>query len=185
MKLSILIPTLPERINKYNDLINSINIQIKKLKCFNDLEIISDDRDRSITTGEKRNDLINASKGLYTVFIDDDDKISTDYLELILNAIKTNPDVITFKGYMTTNKANRRDFIIKLHSNYETVNGIYYRFPNHLCPIKRDLIKNVKFENITYLEDFKWASKIKELNLLKTECHINKDLYYYDFIEKK
>ena len=185
MLLSILIPTLPDRINQYTELINCINIQRKQLNCFDKVQIIADDRDRSVPTGTKRNSLINKAEGLYTVFIDDDDKLPLFYIYEVLKAIELNPDVITFKGYMTTNSVCRKDFVIKLNESYEERKGVYYRYPNHLCPMKRELIKGVKFEDITYLEDIKWATKIKELKLLKSEFHINKEMYHYDYIKKK
>lgn len=185
MLLSILIPTLPDRINQYTELINCINIQLTQLNAFDKVEIITDDRGRSIPTGTKRNDLINKAKGLYTVFIDDDDKLPLFYIYEVLKAIESNPDVITFKGYMTTNNIDRVDFIIKLNESYEERKGIYYRYPNHLCPMKRELIKGVKFEDITIGEDYKWATKIKELDLLKTEVHIDSNMYYYDYKTNK
>lgn len=185
MLLSILIPTLPDRINQYTELINCINIQLTQLNAFDKVEIITDDRGRSIPTGTKRNDLINKAKGLYTVFIDDDDKLPLFYIYEVLKAIESNPDVITFKGYMTTNNIDRVDFIIKLNESYEERKGVYYRYPNHLCPMKRELIKGVKFEDITIGEDYKWATKIKELDLLKTEVHIDSNMYYYDYKTNK
>lgn len=185
MLLSILIPTLPDRINQYTELINCINIQLTQLNAFDKVEIITDDRGRSIPTGTKRNDLINKAKGLYTVFIDDDDKLPLFYIYEVLKAIESNPDVITFKGYMTTNNIDRVDFIIKLNESYEERKGIYYRYPNHLCPMKRELIKDIKFDYITIGEDYKWATKIKELDLLKTEVHIDSNMYYYDYKTNK
>lgn len=184
MFLSILIPTLPDRINQYTELINCINIQLTQLNAFDKVQIISDDRDRSVPTGTKRNSLINGAKGLYTVFIDDDDKLPLFYIYEILKAIELNPDVITFKGYMTNNSVDRKDFVIKLNESYEERKGIYYRYPNHLCPMKKELIKDVKFEDITIGEDYKWATKIKELDLLKTEVHIDCNMYHYDYKTK-
>lgn len=184
-KLSILIPTLKDRALKYNRLVSELHSQIYKLNLHDAVEILTDDRNRSITTGEKRNDLIANAKGLYTVFIDDDDIISNDYLEQIFKAIETSPDVITFKGFMTTNGTDRYNFELKLNLKYTTINKTHYRFPNHLCPMKRSLIKDVKFEHITLQEDIRWATKIRDLGLLKNEYHINNELYHYDFIKNK
>ena len=85
---------------------------------------------------------------------------------------------------MTNNSVDRKDFVIKLNESYEERKGIYYRYPNHLCPMKKELIKDVKFEDITIGEDYKWATKIKELDLLKTEVHIDCNMYHYDYKTK-
>jgi len=180
MILTILICTLPERAEKLKRLLEILRQQITA-----DVEIITDDRGRHITTGQKRNDLLHRAKGIYSVFIDDDDIVSHDYIGKVLQAAKLNPDCITFRGYMTTNGFNRINFVLRLGEKYEERNGIYYRFPNHIVPIKTQIGRQVAFENITHGEDYKWALQIKDRNLLKTEFYIDSELYHYDYITKK
>lgn len=180
MILSILICTLPERAEKLKRLLDILRPQITA-----DVEILTDDRGRHITTGQKRNELLHRAKGIYSVFIDDDDIVSHDYIEKVLQASRHNPDCITFRGYMTTNGFNRVNFVLRLGEKYEERNGIYYRFPNHIVPIKTQIGRQVAFENITHGEDYKWALQIKDRNLLKTEFYIDSELYHYDYITKK
>lgn len=180
MILTILICTLPERAEKLKRLLEILRQQITA-----DVEIITDDRGRHITTGQKRNDLLHRAKGIYSVFIDDDDIVSHDYIGKVLQAAKLNPDCITFRGYMTTNGFNRINFVLRLGEKYEERNGMYYRFPNHIVPIKTQIGRQVAFENITHGEDYKWALQIKDRNLLKTEFYIDSELYHYDYITKK
>ena len=47
-----------------------------------------DNKKRSV--GEKRQDLLNLAKGQYLVFIDDDDRISDDYISSIIQAMNEN-----------------------------------------------------------------------------------------------
>lgn len=145
-----------------------------------EVEILIDDRPESTPTGIKRNDLIARAQGEYFCFVDDDDRIDNNYIKLILAAIKGNPDVVTFKGWMTTNGANKTDWIIKLGSAYETRDGKYYRWPNHLSVMKKSIVKHVKFEPIWKQEDYKWSKIIHEQRLLKTEVHIDRQLYFYE-----
>ena len=128
--------------------------------------------------------LIEQSYSEYFSFIDDDDIVSNDYVDKIMNAILENPDVITFNGYMTTNGTNRQNFTIKLGSRYEEKNGHFYRFPNHLCAFKREKVRHIKFPDQWVQEDYIWAKAIHDRGLLKTEVHIESDLYHYDCYPK-
>lgn len=181
MKLSILIPTLPERYQ----ILKRLTTILDRTKNDN-VEIRFHDAGRSVmSTGEKRNKLLESAEGDYFCFIDDDDVVPEYYISEMLNAISQNPDVITFIGYMTTDRQNRQDFTIKLGSEYVTRNNHHYRFPNHLCAFKRELVGHVKFPHINVGEDYQWAKRIHDLKILKSEVHINKVMYHYDFNSKK
>lgn len=148
-----------------------------------EVEIRLHDAGRSMTTGEKRNQLIENCNGEYFCFIDDDDLVPTYYVSELLKAIEQTPDVVTFIGHMTTNGINRREFTIKLHSKYEERNGHYYRFPNHLACFRRALVQHIKFPHKHQREDYEWASQINALGILKTEVHITRGMYHYDFVD--
>lgn len=182
MKLSILIPTLnePESINFLHRLNNILDPQIARYP--GQVEKVINDAGRHMPTGTKRNLLIKGSVGEYFVQIDNDDLVPAYYVDELMKAIDSNPDVITFIGHMTTNGKDRRDFTIKLGSRYEERNGHYYRFCNHLCCYKRSVVEHVKFPDIWVQEDYQWALKVQRL--LKTEVHINKSMYVYDFRTK-
>lgn len=181
MILSILIPTLPERSGFLKRLENVLLPQLVE-----GIEIVKDDRPRGITTGEKRNDLINKANGKYVCFIDDDDLISAYYLNEVIKALQESPDVVTFEGWMTTNGGNRVDWVIKLGENYEArkdADGItrYYRWPNHLCPMLKTVAQSVKFPAKHQGEDYDWCKTIRDRGLLKKSVHIPLKMYHYDF----
>jgi glycosyltransferase involved in cell wall biosynthesis len=180
MRLSILICTLPERADKLKRLTDILDYQIAWFKDHVHYSI--HDAGRGMPTGKKRNELINQTSGEYFVFIDDDDVISDDYVEEIMKAIEQKPDVVTFKGFMTTNGEDRRDWTIKLGSKYEERNGHYYRWPNHIVPMRRDAVRQIAFPEIWIQEDYQWSKRINDMCLLKTEVHIDKVLYHYDKI---
>lgn len=185
MILSILIPTIPAHAEQLKRLQYDLNRQILLPSTFAEIEILIDDRGPSVSTGEKRNYLIHQSCGDYIVFIDSDDKILDNYIESILfSCHHINPDCITFNGYMTTDGANRENFVIKLGEKYEKRDGVYYRWPNHLCPMKRELIKDIKFPHTHFGEDYEWSKRIKDADILKTSVHIEDDLYHYDYKSK-
>lgn len=184
--LSILICSLPDRKHHLVRLMDSLKGQLT-----DEVEVLIDDCGRSLPTGTKRNNLIMRATGQYVVFIDDDDDVSSVYIPEVLKYIKNGyPDCVTFEGWMTTNSANRVDWIIKLGEKYEArrdSDGItrYYRFPNHIVPIKKSIARAVKFMDIWQGEDYKWAKQINDMGLIKTSNHIPLKLYHYKFITHK
>lgn len=186
MILSILIPTLPEPNNiHYLARLKSI-LDPQVAQYPEQVELYIHDAPRSMPTGTKRNELIKNSSGKYFCFVDDDDMVSSQYVGWIMeNIFRSEPDVITFNGYMTTDGVLRRNFVIRLGEKYEERNGIYYRYPNHLCVFKRSVVEHVKFKPQWVQEDYFWATEIRDKGLLKTSAHIDADMYHYDFRSKK
>lgn len=180
MILSILICTLPERAESLKRLTNILQPQLTS-----EVEIKLHDAGRSMSTGEKRNQLIENCNGDYFCFIDDDDWVPMYYVDELKKAINQNPDVITFNGWMTTDGQRRENFVIKLNERYEQRNGVYYRYPNHLCCFKKSVVEGTKFMPIYVREDYEWATAIHNRKLLKSEVHIDLDMYHYQFSTKK
>jgi len=183
MKLSILIPTLPERIIMFGHLVEKLCEQGEQFP--GEVEILSDDRGREITTGQKRNELLQRAQGEYTVFVDDDDDVPEYYVAEIMKAIETDCDVIAMHGYITTNGENRQMFKHYLGASYNFTNGFYHRYPNHLNPMKRVLAIQVKFDNITFSEDYNWATELRNSGILKTQTEILLPMYEYKYITNK
>lgn len=181
MILSILICTMPKRAIYLDRLLKVLNLQVT-----NDVEIIIESDVGKIPTGQKRNILKKKAKGKYIVYVDDDDMVSNDYVNEILNAAKKNPDVITFEGFMTTDSKQRRKFILGLeYTTWFEANGIYYRSPNHIVPIKKSCIENIWFPNKYTAEDADFSRLIVTSKCLKTSVHIQKELYHYDYKTNK
>lgn len=179
-KLSILICSLDSRRKHLNRLLGELSKQTT-----DEVEIVVCCDKGQLTIGEKRNLLIKESKGEYFCFIDDDDMVHRKYIYLILNALENDVDVVTLEGWMTTNGRFTADWVIKLGEKYEARNGILYRFPNHLCCFKKEVVKKFKFEHISNQEDYRWALAINNSGVLKTEFHIPQKIYHYDYISKK
>lgn len=182
MSLAILICTLPDRADKLKRLSNILMPQVQRSIG---VTVHINDAGKSMPTGIKRNMLIEQSSSNYFVFIDDDDIISSHYVASICEAMASNPDVITFNGYMTTDGKNRQDFTIKLGSEYVTKDNHHYRWPNHLTPMRRDKVRQVHFPPVWHGEDYQWSRRINDLKLLKTSVHIDENLYHYDCISKR
>ena len=189
MILSILIPTLDSRKEYLNNMLDNINSQINKLsEGIHHIELCIDNR-VSKSTGEKRNFLLEKAKGKYVWFVDDDDEISTNAIKLIVNALKSNPDVIGIDGWMTTDGENRVDWEMRLGHPYCATKRdgkeFYLRFPNHISVMRTEIARQVKFKHVTMGEDYAWAKEINDRCLLKTEAVIGVPLYHYKFRSKK
>ncbi len=177
--LSLLICHLVERRDQLARLQTHLGPQLTDR-----VEMLIEVDNRQITTGEKRNRLLERAQGDFTAFIDDDDMVAPDYVRSILAAIDRQPtvDCIGLKGIITFGGAQRlnpRPFVhsIKCHSWYEA-NGVYYRTPNHLNPIASRHTKVTKFPHITIGEDRAWSEALR--SLLKTEVMVKEPLYFYE-----
>lgn len=185
MRLSILIPTLnePFYIRKLERLLAVLKPQLRQYDGL--VDYVINDAGRSMTTGEKRNLMVAQSTSDYFVFIDSDDLISDDYLNQVMFSLSKEPDCVTMCGWMTTDGRDKRNWTIKLGSDYTEVNKHYYRWPNHIAVMKRSIVGHVKFPHKVTGEDYEWSKKIRDLGLLKTEVHITKQIYFYDYVSPR
>ncbi|NJL70646.1 MAG: hypothetical protein HC888_03020 [Candidatus Competibacteraceae bacterium] len=183
-RFSILVPSIPSRIEKYlTPLFRKLEAQVPD----GSVEIISllDNKTRSV--GLKRDALVQAARGDYLAFCDDDDDVSLNYVSSILEAIKANPsvDVIVFKQMSTINGGN--PFIVEFgleYSNEEAslVDGIWRdirRQPFHICAWRRELAQAHRFPDASYGEDWHWCSRV--LSDVKTEARIDDVLHFYRY----
>jgi glycosyltransferase involved in cell wall biosynthesis len=176
-KLSILIPTLPARIDYYSHLIRNLNNQIISNNLQNEVQILSFCDTKDISVGEKRNFLLRNSNAEYVCFIDDDDRIADNYIFKIIQAIQSGADVITFCGDYVENGINTAFSISMVHRGNYNEQNMLYRLPNHLCPVKRNIALSCMFTDKNFGEDSDYAEKINQY--IKNEFHIQEKLYFY------
>jgi len=187
IQLSVLIPTLHSRKYHFENIKRALLKQKGALEFPDEVEILSYIDSREKTTGFKRNALIEQSKGLFVVFVDDDDELDDEYLKLIVEAIKNNPeiDAVGIRGQYSEDGKTQQPFETSLKHNWELKNGWYYRTINHISPIKREHAIAVKFPNKVIGEDYEYTMKLKATGLLKKEVVIKKPIYFYNFVSNK
>lgn len=179
LNLSILIATIPKRKWKFHRLLNLLDSQMPMNGC---IEILWDDS-LDYNIGVKRNKLLDRALGDYIVFVDDDDMVSDDYVTKILQATKYNPDCIGISGVITTNKKNLKQWhISKEYGTWYEKNNVYYRTPNHISPVKREIAVKIRFPEISFGEDAVYSRNIHPL--LKTETIVNGNIYFYNYSTK-
>lgn len=175
--LSILIPTLPARLDSYYNLMKKLTEQIKLNNLQEHIQVMSFMDTKDISVGQKRNILLENSCGRYVCFVDDDDDVSDNYILSIYHAIPSNADVITFCGdYIENNKVTPFS-ISMLHRFDMNEHGMFYRLPNHLCPVKREIALASRFTDKNFGEDSDYAKMIN--THIKSEYHIKDKLYFY------
>ena len=174
MKLSILTPTIPSRKEQLSKLQEKIAKQIGNLPV--EHLVFSDNRARTI--GAKRQALLDVSRGEYIAFIDDDDDIEPDYIASILDAIRSEADVITFEQTSYYNEhVSRVIFGINNQDHGFVPNGITLRAPWHVCVWKRQLVKSCQFGECNYGEDIIWSRQARKKS--RSGFHIDKILCTY------
>ncbi|MFQ5834310.1 MAG: glycosyltransferase [bacterium] len=180
--LSLLICSLTKRESSLRELLSCLSPQLVE-----GVQILVNSDNGRKAVGQKRNELLRGATGKYVTFIDDDDLVSDDYVFLILDAIRNDCDVVGIHLLMTTNGIKNSEcrtyHSLKYKSWWDEEDPDrpgrrrYFRNPNHLNPVKRDLALATQFIEIDYGEDHDYSKRL--LPLLKTEVNINEPIYYY------
>jgi hypothetical protein len=179
-KLSILICSMTKRADLLKRLRDVLDPQLT-----DDVEVLVEVDDGQISIGDKRNLLQEKATGDYIAFVDDDDLVRTTYVKSILTAIQSGPDCVGIEGVITINgQPKGRLFIHSLrYQSWFEKDGIYYRNPNHLSPVKRELALKVKFPSKSHGEDHDYSRAL--LPFLQTEVYVSGPIYHYDYREIK
>jgi glycosyltransferase involved in cell wall biosynthesis len=178
MILSILIATIKERVDAFNLLKDHVEKQIGNNKK---VELICWSDNKEMSIGKKRQLLLEAAKGEYVVFIDDDDWVSDDYVKSILLALESNPDCVGFDILCTVNGQDKQ--LARASKKYmwnDNVDGFrYVRHTYHKTPVRRSIALKAGFEDVRYGEDYPYSMRLRPF--LKTEVLIEKILYFYQY----
>jgi glycosyltransferase involved in cell wall biosynthesis len=175
MQLSILTPAVPSRIKQLDWLCYKISGLIGDLPV--EHLVFLDNKKRSV--GLKRDTLLRMARGKYVAFVDDDDDVSDDYVESILEATEKNVDVITFLQRASIDgQKGIIEFKLGNPNNPFVPDGIVTkRNAWHVCAWRRTLAILSKFPDSNYGEDWQFAGPLCQI--AKTEIHIPEILHYY------
>lgn len=184
--LSILIPTTPDRAEYLLRLKNELFRQIHELKLEDQVDVdildtpLAQGNDPIYSTGAKRNSLVENAQGKYYAFIDSDDMPSQNYFELVMPGIYKDVDCCSLVGSIYFNGKKGKPFLhsIKYKAWWEDEKA-YYRMPNHLNVVKKELVKDIKFPEKKFGEDGVQSEFMRDAGVLKNEYEINEVLYHY------
>ena|SRR3990167_4986121 len=194
-KLAILIPTLPERQEKFDLLVNELIRQTIEAGYVyrRDVKVIYDPAPRGEkSTGAKRNYLIEQALKLgaeYVSEVDDDDWVSPDYIHHTMKGIESGMDCCSLRGIITWDGKNPEVFEHSVrYSEWKTNDTGAIKYERGITPlncVKTKIAAQIKFPDITFGEDHSWSKAIMESGLIKTEYYIDKPIYKYLYVTRK
>jgi len=190
IKFSVLILSIPSRNESLMAAMKQLQEQADATGQGKAVEILVllDNRSKSIS--EKRNDLLQAARGKYIAFLDDDDAVSKEYMSKILAAIDEHDgvDCISFNQWCTINgEPMNVEFGIgnphgHLWRDEDGFLGDIRRPPYHMCVWRREIAQSEVFnpvygENGQSTEDIDWLMRLYPK--VQTEHHIPDALHGY------
>lgn len=177
--LAILIPTLTNR----QQLLNRLLTELDQQRVGKNVILIIDEDQGQKTTGQKRNELIQAAvqnEADYIAFIDDDDLPGPTYIQRGIEVAESGMDCSELWGnYYVKGK------LIKPFHHYLGCTHAwddskeFHRPPNHLNFMKLELVKVFQFKDKTFGEDMTWAMEIQKAGVFKTMYKIPEVIYHY------
>lgn len=179
IKLSILIPTVVGREEKFLKLFNSLC----ENKSF-EYEVAFQKDNKEISIGAKRQSLLEAARGEYIVFIDDDDTVPVYYIERILAAIKAeSPDTIGFLIDCDIEGKKESAIASNRYEDWcENRDGFRHcRTPYQKTPILKSIALQIGYKDMRYGEDYDYSKRLKKSGLIKSEYFINEVMYFYNY----
>ena len=186
--ISILVLSIPSRTESVTALIKKLEGQLGNRRSV-EILVLTDNRSQSIS--EKRNVLLKAARGKFVGFMDDDDGIANNYIDLLLTAVKDNPtvDCISFDQFCSLDgEPMNVSFGIgnphgQLWRNEEGLLGDIKRPPYHMCLWRREIAQSEEFRPMfaangqSYGEDIDWLMRLYPK--VQTEHHIKEPLHMY------
>ncbi len=178
--LSILVPTVPTRITTFwPRLLNSLYGQIDGKP----VEVLGFLDNFTRTVGEKRNVLLQSARGRYIAFVDDDDQVSDDYVDVLLRCISQadDADVIVFDQLLRPLRGKHKlcrygvEFL-----DYNDGNTLWTGPPAHTQCWRAELAKQFAFPGLNYTEDSAWVKQAITA-VTKQFRYEGRPLYFYDF----
>jgi hypothetical protein len=180
---TIMIPTLEERKEKYDKLVETLNEKHQRICPSLRLQILPLCDNREMSVGLKRDNLLKMAEGKYTSFIDDDDEITDAYFEDTVECISGNYDVVRLRGQISTatfthSLSNKLDGIA-------AVGNEFLRPPNHLNVMTADVAKLIHFNDHRHGEDMDWMVRLAQAGYLKTEYKSDLSRIHYIYKIRK
>lgn len=186
MLLSVLIPSIPERMDLLEGLVDCLEGQSDPRM---EVLVLMDNRRRFL--GEKRNALMQMAKGKYLCHIDDDEMLSPDFFKKLLPAMEGDFDLIAYNATCSLNGSEPFLVRTKLGAENEQPKhlpgGRYsdiIRQPWFWCLWRSELARQFKFpEYFDAAEDWTWLRQI--LPSVKTHVKVEESLFHHRYNAKR
>lgn len=178
--ISILIPSIPSRLDKLTALIGKIEAQAHPQV---EVLVYLDNKKRAL--GFKRNNLMDQAQGKFLCHIDDDDSVSERFVELLIPECAHDVDLIAYDADCSLNGAPPFRVFTQLGAVNEQpkhlVGGRYsniLRSPWSWCLWRTELARTCRFpEWFDAAEDAYFLNQI--LSKVKSHRKVNEVLYHH------
>ena len=158
--LSVLIPSIPERLPSLTRLLQRLNSADPRLEVI----VALDNRRRPL--GYKRNSMAAQAQGRYICHVDDDDLVSEDFVERLLPECLGDADLIAFDATCSLNGSPEfrvRTILGAQNEQPQHLPGGRYsdiiRTPWQWCLWRRELVANCKHPDSHGAEDAIWLQQ--------------------------
>lgn len=183
--LGIFVVTLKRRRPFFARLMRRLEPQLNERVAVYTLE----DEGRETIGAKRQRMLEEAPESRWCAFVDDDDLVAPTYCASILKALDENPDVVGFKlRYYEDGKLKGTAFHSLEMNPYRRwqdppiENGgvrTFYRTPNHLNPVRREMALSVGFKPLQSGEDADYSKRLEQTYPTMREQFVDEYLYSY------
>jgi glycosyltransferase involved in cell wall biosynthesis len=175
-KLDILILTQYSRAAYLERLLEVLAPQV--VQFFGNVDIKVEMFEPAFSLGANRERLRQRATAEYICFIDDDDLVPPDYVQKILPKL-TGVDYVGFKlqCYLDGVALPVTRHSLRFNRWGEDQDGAF-RDISHVNPMRRELALKVPMEG-GFAEDSRWADRMRDLDIVKTEAFISDVMYFY------
>lgn len=164
-------------LNSRVELFKLLDAELKRQKT-DDVELIYIFDEGQWSLGKKRNYIIDTAQGEYIAFIDDDDWINYDYIEMLLKEANK-CQVLTFKTAHYIDGEFNKEVVYSTTKGNKDHPDYYIRWANAICCWRTEFLRKVRFSEITWAEDSEFGSRASKHR--PKEKFINKVLYLHRF----
>lgn len=173
--LSVLMPALTSR--NWEKLHTELMKQVKL--CDHKVQVLVELDSGESSSGLKRQKLMEQASGKYICYVDDDDRVSPSYVSSLVEGCLSGTDVVTFNLQMKNARKQNEIWKFGLNGN-DRKNG--RMCVNHLCAWKKSIASRVAWvPELGYWDDHFWFEPLFYAGLVRTQFHVDRVLYYYDY----
>jgi len=176
--LSVLTPTLSSRQAKF---LRLMSVLLPQAEADGRVEVVALQNDGERTIAEYRQALLEDARGRWVAFVDDDDMVEPDYVALITEALREDPDYVAFRhAYYEDGVRHPLPVVTGIkHRGWFNTSEALVRDITHVNPMRASIARRADFRIRVgdALEDASFDAQVR--SLLKTQVVIDGTLYHY------